>query len=491
MKSITSKTLGVLVGLMIIIGIIASFALNMSNSQKLEDNFAVYKQNLTNQIAIILQEPVYVYDAAVSQAIVDSFKGDLNIVGIKVTDQRQKPLAELSKQGEVNESLNIPILWENKSIGYVDIELTHQVMSNELSALNKQAMLTVAAFIILMTVAVSLILQKLVLRPLSDVNNVLADIAGGGGDLTARIPVKSEDEIGQLATSFNSFIETVQTIVKDMAGAAAQLESVTASVREVKDNTTTGTHVQSELTQNSVTSMLELDRATQEIASSTETAVQKANQAVNVASESRNSVEGNMGNIHALVQNLEQTADEVSSLKKASDNIGSVLDVIKGIAEQTNLLALNAAIEAARAGESGRGFAVVADEVRALASKTHDSTEEIESIIQELQTQAETSYQSTQESKNMVSETIERATSTGQALEHISEEINAMSDMILTISSACEEQSTVSRLVSNDMGKLEEGSRALSDSSQVLEQQTEQLFDVTSHMVEQLNKFKY
>ncbi len=333
--------------------------------------------------------------------------------------------------------------------------------------------------------------RRLVTIPLTEVNNVLRDIAEGGGDLTSRIPVKSQDEIGQLAGNFNSFIETVQEIITDVASASGKLEEVSEQVRIIKDKTITSTETQSMLTDTSVENMRQLDIATKEIAANTESTVSITNKAVSVSTNSRGSIDNNISNISSLVENLEQTAREVSSLKQASDNIGSVLDVIKGIAEQTNLLALNAAIEAARAGESGRGFAVVADEVRALASKTHDSTTEIESIIEELQTQAEASYQSTQASKGKVSDTITSAQETSHALDQITDEMNAINDMIHLIASATEEQANVTQTVNSDMDQLNSSASQLTQDSRQLEQATENLLAVGEQMISQIRRFKY
>ncbi len=491
MKSITTKTLSVVTAIMLVIGIAVTMTMNWINGNKLDQEFANYKQNLTTQMSVILQEPVYVYDSAVSQAILESFGGDHNITAISVVDQRGKELANISKGAQSDEVLSIDLDWEGSVIGKVSISLTHQFTNQQLTALTQQTVISILVILVLVGAAVVLTLQKLVLKPLNGVNQVLADIAGGGGDLTARIPVNSDDEIGQLATSFNAFITTVQEIVKDMSGAAHRLSQVTGNVQAIKDQTVSSTNQQSALTESSATSMHELDSATQEIASNTESAVAKANQAKDVAAQSQVSVRANIDNISSLVANLEGTANEVSSLKNASDNIGSVLDVIKGIAEQTNLLALNAAIEAARAGESGRGFAVVADEVRALASKTHDSTEEIESIIQELQVRAEASFKATQESKSMVSQTIDTASRTGEALTQITQEIEFMSDMIMTISSACEEQSVISNLVSKDMGNLASGSEKLAQNSEVLDAETMNLVEVGDQMIGQVKRFSF
>ncbi|MGR6831681.1 methyl-accepting chemotaxis protein [Aliivibrio wodanis] len=491
MKTITAKILTSLIVIMIVIASLVTVTIQYQNSTLLHDEYASHKADLKEQMQVILQEPVFVYDSAVSQSIINSFQNDSIVTAIKVVDQRGKVLAQFSSNKKSDETQTVDLMWEGKKIGSVEMSFTTQPISDGLTQSFNQTLFVVLLFTLLSMIAVIVLLKKLVLTPLNEVKDVLADIAGGGGDLTARIPVKNEDEIGQLSGSFNAFIHTIQFIIKDMSAAATTLKEVSSTVADIKDKTLVSTNTQMDLTSSSVANIEQLDIATQEIANSTESTLFKATQACQVTEDSRQYIKANIDNINALVNNLESTADEVSSLKDSSDNIGSVLDVIKGIAEQTNLLALNAAIEAARAGESGRGFAVVADEVRALASKTHDSTREIESIITQLQSQAESSFQATQTSKSMVSETIAKSEQTGEALEQISQEITSINDMIMVISSACEEQSNVTANVSSDMNHLHNGANELEKDSKELEQSIENLLEVGNTMVGQIERFKY
>ncbi|CED57734.1 methyl-accepting chemotaxis protein [Aliivibrio wodanis] len=491
MKTITAKILTSLIIVMVIIASLVTATIQYRNNTLLTAEYDSHKAELKEQMHVILQEPVFVYDSTVSQAIIESFKKDPVITAIKVVDQRNQVLAQFSSNKKSDDNLLVDLVWNGEKIGSVEMELTTQPITDGLVQTFNQTLFTVLLLAILMAISIIVLLQKLVLTPLNEVKDVLADIAGGGGNLTARIPVKSEDEIGQLAGSFNGFIYTVQAIIKDMSVAALTLKDVSSTVAGIKDKTLVSTNTQMDLTTSSVTNIEQLDIATQEIANSTESTLIKATKACSVTAESRTAIKASIDNINALVSNLEHTANEVSHLKETSDNIGSVLDVIKGIAEQTNLLALNAAIEAARAGETGRGFAVVADEVRALASKTHDSTREIETIIIKLQTQAEASFQATQTSKNMVSETIEKSEQTGSALDHIALEITSINDMIMVISSACEEQSNVTANVSSDMNHLRNGANELEQDSQQLEHSIENLIEVGNTMVGQIERFKY
>ncbi|MGL6316123.1 methyl-accepting chemotaxis protein [Vibrio sp. WXL103] len=491
MKSITAKILTFLTLLLTLVGVLVSVVLYSVNSGNLKQEFELEKANLSQQIGVILQEPVYVYDRVVIQSIIDSFKGNQMVASMEVVDHRNRELARTTTKQPVSESLSVPLSWEGESIGEVRVGISDVVISQTLERSMWQTILTMIVTISLVGIASVIVLQRLVLQPLQRVNNVLGDIASGGGDLTSRIPVDREDEIGQLSTRFNAFIETIQAIIQDMSIASNSLDAASSEVTAMMERSRSANRQQMELTVSSVTNISHLDLATQEIAKSTESTVSKANGACNVAEQSRQAIEDNIGNIGLLVSNLEQTAQEVSALKQTSDNIGSVLDVIKGIAEQTNLLALNAAIEAARAGESGRGFAVVADEVRALASKTHESTTEIESIIEELQQRAEASFNVTQSSKGMVDQTMDQAQQTGIALEQIAAEMTGINDMVVMISSACEEQSNVTQLVSKDMSALKQGAERLEQDSGHAKEVVGKLVAVGRQLSGQIERFRY
>ena len=373
----------------------------------------------------------------------------------------------------------------------MQIGFSKETVNEALSDILYQALFSTFFTLIVLVMLLVIVVRKVMVQPLLEVNHLLADIAGGGGNLTARIPVTRDDEIGQLATNFNSFIQTVQTIIGDIAGAEEQLKQVSNDVKNINHKAILGNAKQSDLTSVSLSNLHQLDLATKEIASNSESTSLKSQQAYKLSIDSQKGIEANIVQVNLLVDNLDRTALEVTELKQASDNIGKVLDVITGIAEQTNLLALNAAIEAARAGESGRGFAVVADEVRALASKTHHSTTEIQSIISHLQQQAETSYQATLTSKDLVAVTIDTTQKTGDSLAQITTEMNSINDMITMIASACEEQANVTSTVSNDMKVISDGALSLTDDAEQLKVTTAHLIDVSKQMESQIKRFSY
>jgi methyl-accepting chemotaxis protein len=190
-----------------------------------------------------------------------------------------------------------------------------------------------------------------------------------------------------------------------------------------------------------------------------------------------------------LTDQIQATARKISVLKENSENIGSVMEVIRSIAEQTNLLALNAAIEAARAGEQGRGFAVVADEVRSLAQKTQTSTEEIGSIIVQLQRAADEAHQSMNTSMSSVQETIETSTKVGESLERIRTNIDTINNMNHQIATAAGEQSSVANEVSKNITAIHTLSERVAENARIVSSNSDQLKNESSELKLQMDKF--
>ena len=307
---------------------------------------------------------------------------------------------------------------------------------------SKWMQVSVSLVISLAIAAGLLIISRQVVVPIEHLSNSFEDIRKSD-DLTKRIAVLREDEIGAASKDFNILIEYFHKMVGKIYESVTKLESATGIVSQSVHNTQNSINQQAMQSDMVATAVTEMGAAANDIAKNAETTAATVNSVHDSAQLGAKKVQATIGCVGNLADSLVSAGDNMAQLKEKSDGITSVLDVIKGIAEQTNLLALNAAIEAARAGEQGRGFAVVADEVRTLAIRTQDSTAEITNIINELQS-------STAEIANVVEQCKEEgvnsasmAKEAGEVLETIMTEMQTISQMSTEIATAVEQQSNV------------------------------------------------
>lgn len=304
-------------------------------------------------------------------------------------------------------------------------------------------------------IAVALLVSRGILIPVKATNDILKDIAEGDGDLTIRVPVNTKDEIGELGINFNIFIDKLQKIIKEIAGSTAQLAAAAEEMAAVTEQTSAGVESQKQETEMVASAITEMTATVQEVASNAEGASNAASEADIEAKKGNDVVASTIVAITELAREVESSADVLEKLKGDSENIGAVLDVIKGVAEQTNLLALNAAIEAARAGEQGRGFAVVADEVRTLAQRTQESTSEIEKLIAALQNGAEQAVTVMTQSRDRAGSTVDKAQDAGSALTSITHAVEAILSMNTQIATAAEEQTSVSEEINRNVVNIQ------------------------------------
>ena len=287
-------------------------------------------------------------------------------------------------------------------------------------------------------------------RPLETVIASVNHIANG--DLTTRIEgIESKDETGQLLTATRSMASGLHNLISEVSGSTAQLSAAAEEMSVITEQSKRGTqHQLSEIDQ-VATAMNEMAATVQEVARNASGAADAASRAHNEAQNGRKVVSETMQAIDAVANEVETAADVIHKLDADSTSIGTVLDVIKGIAEQTNLLALNAAIEAARAGEQGRGFAVVADEVRTLATRTQESTQEIQKMIEQLQQGAKSAVQVMSEGRTRAQASVEQAARAGQSLDSIVSAVGTINDMNTQIASAAEEQGAVAEEINRNI----------------------------------------
>lgn len=250
------------------------------------------------------------------------------------------------------------------------------------------SILGVAVVVLLVIAAVGMLLANTILRPLHLMKANLDDIAAGEGDLTRRLAITSQDELGDLAGAFNRFVDKIHGLVRQITEMTSQLTGLVSQVSDQAQRSEQAMERQRHETDQVATAINEMSSAAQEVARSAQGASVAAQQTDAEGQAAKRVVDGSIAQIHALVNDIRNSGVSLDSLQQDVSSIVSVLSVIRSIAEQTNLLALNAAIEAARAGEQGRGFAVVADEVRQLASRTSKATEEIVGVVRQNQDMA-------------------------------------------------------------------------------------------------------
>ncbi len=297
----------------------------------------------------------------------------------------------------------------------------------------------------------ALLMSNALLRPLMLIKNNLDDMAQGDGDLTQRLPVTSSDELGDLARSFNRFVEKIHSLVQQVAGTTTQLAGLVGAVANQAQRSEQAMAAQRHETDQVATAINEMSAAAHEVAMSAQRAAEAAQETDQQGQAAKRVVDGSVQQIHALVGELRESGESLDGLRKDVQGIVGVLDVIRAVAEQTNLLALNAAIEAARAGEAGRGFAVVADEVRALASRTQQSTVEIQGMVDRLQSTTARTVAGMQHASEQGESTREQSNQAGASLDAIAALIGTINSMNAQIASAAEEQTAVAEEINRSV----------------------------------------
>jgi methyl-accepting chemotaxis protein len=308
-------------------------------------------------------------------------------------------------------------------------------------------------YLLFLTVIILMIVRSISL-PLRNLTDMLEDITQGDGDLTRRLDVSGQCEFSRIATMFNSFMETLQSLIAGVSQKATDMVATAAELDSVSDKMLAQADLAAGQTVAVATASEEMSATTADIARSCTHAAERAQEAGSTAQDGATVVQGALRSMQAIADSVRETAAAIKGLGDRSDQIGAIVGTIEDIADQTNLLALNAAIEAARAGEMGRGFAVVADEVRALAERTTRATKEIGEMIRTVQKETASAVRVMEDGVTQVQKGTHEAARSGEALDEILAKISDVTQEINQIATAAEELTATNNEVTGSIHRI-------------------------------------
>ncbi|MEZ8861027.1 methyl-accepting chemotaxis protein [Vibrio sp. 10N.247.311.51] len=370
-----------------------------------------------------------------------------------------------------------------------DANKLDSIISTKLSEGIKTEVIAGSVFI-LFGLAIIAFASLSIVKPIRQVVERLNDIASGEGDLTQRLEVKSQDEIGQLSKGFNLFLDKLQHTIKEVIHTTEQVASTTSQAKASASSTRESSESQFKEVDLVATAAEEMTQTAGLVVQNAEVAVDAACEANRSAQQGQQVIELSAGEMRKLVERMSSAVPIVEELAKNNGNITEILSVIEGISEQTNLLALNAAIEAARAGEQGRGFAVVADEVRNLASRTQSSVGEIRAVIDKVHAGTQDVVEAIQEGNILANDTALHVQKAVEDLGSIFTSIEAISDMNSQIVRAAEEQQSVSGEVNQSVVNIRDLSAKILEQAAASEQVGNEIDQLSQQQQKLVNQFK-
>lgn len=347
-----------------------------------------------------------------------------------------------------------------------------------------------AVVIILLTLAITILVIRKMAKSLVTLRQRIDTLSTGEADLTSRIEITSKDELGDIGESINKFIAYLQSMITEVSQAS---EHITISIQELSQQSESNNNaieVHTAETEQVVTAITELSATANSVAQSATETAETTKKTDNEAKLSKEIVGEASTSMSGLMQEIEVAATSINTMNHNTQEIVNVLGIIGDIADQTNLLALNAAIEAARAGEQGRGFAVVADEVRALASRTQQSTQQINVLLERLQKGAGDAVNAMDKTKSSCEMTANNANRVSQRLDIMGGSIGEINDLSNQIATASEEQNSVTEEVTRNMNNIREMVLTLRDSGQETLVSTQNLSAANEQLTALVCKFK-
>ncbi|WP_427978202.1 methyl-accepting chemotaxis protein [Agarivorans sp.] len=343
---------------------------------------------------------------------------------------------------------------------------------------------------IIVVILVGIMTTRSIVHSIAQVTDSLREIAEGEGDLTVRIDYQGKDEIATLVHWFNQFIGKMQRSIATTSETVKALQDVSSRLMETSQHTASSIDSQNQSVAEVSSAIEEMINSVHHIADFASQASSEASSANLSAQQGHQVVESTIKGINDLAEEVNSTARAINQLETYTANVGVILDAIRGIADQTNLLALNAAIEAARAGEQGRGFAVVADEVRTLASRTQDSTQEIQQVLEELQKGSGSAVEAMNRGIEQAELSVQQSAQAGKSLIDITDKVESIHAVNEQIAAATEQQTTTSDLINHSVNDIQQISLAVAKSSSEIDKVSEDVRQVTARLSDVISQFK-
>jgi len=370
------------------------------------------------------------------------------------------------------------------------IFMQSQALEEEV-ATTKGLMVTIAIVGGLLSSLIAFFVARSIACKLRTTVAAMQDIAEGEGDLTKELELGGgKDEMAEVATAFNSFLRKIRHTMREVSNTVHLLSTSADEMAIVANEAGQGTLQQQQQTQQVASSTTEMMASQQEVQHMTESGKDAAQSAQSAANQGQKVLNATQVSLDKLAGDVEKASGVINVLENDSERIGGVLDVIRGIAEQTNLLALNAAIEAARAGEQGRGFAVVADEVRTLASRTQESTEEIQSMIESLQTASRQAVGVMGQGREQAKETLKNAEEAQETLHKIVSEVGTIADVTVRIAAAADEQTHAVDEINRNIVTISDVADQTNQGAAQLETSTQSIKTVADQLQALVGSFK-